>query len=102
MNRSCEHLKNTTEADFEPLKAPLLCEECVKEGTQWVSLRQCLRCGHVGCCDSSPRRHATKHFHETRHPVIRSAEPGERWAWCYVHEVAVELTPDRPAVQKGL
>ena len=52
---------------------------------QWVALRQCLVCGDVGCCDSSPLRHATEHFHETEHPVIESAEPGEDWRWCYVH-----------------
>jgi monovalent cation/hydrogen antiporter len=100
MNRSCEHLKKTTEADFAPLKAPIFCEECVKEGTQWVSLRQCLTCGHVGCCDSSPGKHATKHFHGTQHPVMRSAERGERWAWCYVHEVTVELAPTHATAEK--
>ncbi|MBD0863437.1 UBP-type zinc finger domain-containing protein [Gordonia sp. zg691] len=64
------------------------CEECVAIGeTHWAHLRKCLTCGRVGCCDSSPRRHATAHFHETGHPVMRSAEPGEAWRWCYVHEV---------------
>ncbi|HEY0904546.1 MAG TPA: cation:proton antiporter [Marmoricola sp.] len=63
------------------------CEDCLREGTRWVHLRLCLSCGHVGCCDSSPRRHATAHFHESTHPVIRSAEPGESWRWCYVHEL---------------
>jgi uncharacterized UBP type Zn finger protein len=63
------------------------CEDCVKTGDPWVHLRMCLTCGHVGCCDSSPNRHATKHFHATAHPLIRSAEPGERWTWCYVDEV---------------
>jgi CPA1 family monovalent cation:H+ antiporter len=63
------------------------CEDCVREGSRWVHLRLCLECGHVGCCDSSPRRHATAHFHESDHPVIRSAEPGEAWRWCFVHEL---------------
>jgi uncharacterized UBP type Zn finger protein len=60
------------------------CEECLKTGMKWVHLRVCLSCGHVGCCDSSPGRHATGHFNATRHPVMASFEPGERWAWCYV------------------
>ncbi len=62
------------------------CEDCLKIGSSWVHLRLCLFCGHVGCCDSSPHRHATKHFHTTTHPVIASFEPGERWAWCYVDQ----------------
>jgi Na+/H+ antiporter len=61
------------------------CGDCLREGTAWVALRQCLECGNVGCCDSSPRRHATGHFHETQHPVMESAEPGEDWRWCYLH-----------------
>ena len=56
-------------------------------GTRWVALRLCLACGEVGCCDSSPSRHATAHFHETAHPVMQSAEPGEDWRWCYVHHL---------------
>ena len=67
------------------------CEDCVKTGDSWVHLRECLLCGHVGCCDSSKNRHATKHFHATKHPVMRSVEPGERWGWCYVDEVMVGL-----------
>jgi uncharacterized UBP type Zn finger protein len=62
------------------------CEECVKTGDTWVHLRLCLSCGHVGCCDSSKNKHATKHFHGTSHPLIRSIEPGEHWTWCYVDE----------------
>lgn len=65
------------------------CEDCLREGTRWVHLRMCLLCGHVGCCDSSPRRHATAHFHATGHPIVRSVEPGESWRWCYVDEVMV-------------
>lgn len=63
------------------------CERCLVEGTQWVALRRCLACGRVGCCDSSPGRHATEHFRETGHPVMQSAEPGEEWRWCYVHHL---------------
>jgi uncharacterized UBP type Zn finger protein len=63
------------------------CEECLATGGRWVSLRMCLSCGHVGCCDSSPGRHATAHFRSTAHPVMRSAEPGQDWGWCYVDEV---------------
>jgi CPA2 family monovalent cation:H+ antiporter-2 len=59
------------------------CEECLRSGDRWVHLRICMTCGHVGCCDSSPNRHAAAHFHQTRHPVMRSAEPGESWGWCY-------------------
>jgi uncharacterized UBP type Zn finger protein len=64
-----------------------VCEDCVKTGDNWVHLRMCLECGHVGCCDSSKNKHATKHFHTTRHPLMRSIEPGEKWMWCYVDEM---------------
>lgn len=67
------------------------CEECLKAGSPWVHLRLCLTCGHVGCCDSSPNKHATKHFHATSHPVVRSLEPGESWGWCYVDEQMFEF-----------
>ena len=60
------------------------CEECAKTGDTWVHLRMCLTCGHVGCCNSSKNKHATKHFHRTQHPLMRSIEPGESWIWCYV------------------
>lgn len=63
------------------------CEECLRAGTEWVHLRLCLTCGHVGCCDSSPERHASKHFRHTHHPVMASFEPGERWAWCFPEEL---------------
>ena len=63
------------------------CEECLKLGWSWVHLRMCLVCGHVGCCDSSRGRHATAHFHDIGHPVMKSIEPGEKWGWCYVDEV---------------
>ncbi|MFL6059952.1 MAG: Na+/H+ antiporter [Marmoricola sp.] len=63
------------------------CSDCIREGSAWVHLRMCLDCGHVACCDSSPKMHATRHFHESSHPVMRSAEPGETWRWCFVHEL---------------
>lgn len=66
------------------------CEECEKLRQTWVRLRMCLSCGHVGCCDSSPGKHATAHFLTTQHPLMRSAEPGESWGWCYVDEVVLE------------
>lgn len=62
------------------------CEDCLRLGTPWVHLRLCLTCGHVGCCDSSPMRHARAHAHTVEHPIVQSIEPGEDWRWCYVHE----------------
>jgi uncharacterized UBP type Zn finger protein len=67
------------------------CEECLRTGMRWVHLRMCLVCGHVGCCDQSPGKHATQHFHLTGHPVMRSLEPGESWGWCYVDQIAFSL-----------
>jgi CPA1 family monovalent cation:H+ antiporter len=83
----CTHLDAI--AAVEP-KTPGVCEECVAEGrTQWVHLRLCLSCGHVGCCDSSIRKHATGHYRATQHPIMQSAQPGESWRWCYVDEALV-------------
>ena len=65
------------------------CEDCLRIGSGWVHLRLCLTCGQVGCCDSSPNRHATKHFQKTKHPIVQSLEPGESWRWCYVDETEV-------------
>ncbi len=65
------------------------CQDCLRDGGTWVHLRMCLTCGHVGCCDSSPNRHATAHFRATGHPIVRSIEPGESWRWCYADEVMV-------------
>jgi CPA1 family monovalent cation:H+ antiporter len=79
---SCKHLTHEWK-EVEP-SARDSCPACVKEGTTWVHLRLCLKCGTVGCCDSSPRKHATQHFYDSRHPVMRSYEPGETWRWCYV------------------
>ncbi|CAN5743300.1 MAG: UBP-type zinc finger domain-containing protein [Actinobacteria bacterium] len=79
---SCEHLEPSN-LPVEPT-TPDGCQECLAEGGRWVTLRLCLTCGHVGCCNSSPGKHATAHFQNTGHPVIRSFEPGETWRWCYV------------------
>ncbi|MGZ3587105.1 MAG: UBP-type zinc finger domain-containing protein [Candidatus Limnocylindrales bacterium] len=67
------------------------CEDCLRIGAWWVHLRLCRMCGHMGCCDQSPNRHATKHFRATGHPIVQSAEPDEAWYWCYVDEVGFEL-----------
>ncbi|WP_133802653.1 Na+/H+ antiporter [Kribbella caucasensis] len=80
----CEHLVAAPMV-LSP-NTPEGCEECLADGTTWVHLRLCLDCGHVGCCDSSPMRHSSAHFQETKHPVMRSFEPGENWRWCYVDE----------------
>jgi len=77
----CEHLKSVD--DVVGLDEVKGCVECLKNGGRWVHLRTCQTCGLTHCCDSSPNRHATAHFHATEHPVIASAEPGERWLWCY-------------------
>lgn len=85
MNKVCEHIK-TANLDTEP-NIPDGCEECLKMGDTWVHLRLCLACGHVGCCDNSKNKHATKHFQKTNHPVIKSFEKGENWKWCYIDEL---------------
>jgi uncharacterized UBP type Zn finger protein len=84
----CEHIEHVT--DQHPTKR--VCEDCIKTGDSWVHLRVCLTCGHVGCCDSSKNKHATKHFHATSHPIVKSFEPGEYWGWCYEDEVEFDLS----------
>jgi uncharacterized UBP type Zn finger protein len=69
------------------------CEECLAQGGAWLHLRICLECGHVGCCDSSPGKHATAHEQGTGHPIIRSLQPGETWSWCFLDQVGL-LLPD--------
>ena len=81
----CKHVKEIR--DVKPSARG--CEDCLKIGDTWVHLRMCLSCGHVGCCDSSKNKHATKHFHATKHPIVQSIEPGEDWRWCYVDEIEV-------------
>lgn len=82
MAAPCEHLDHAPPAGPAPRVEG--CEDCLREGTRWVHLRLCLSCGKVGCCDSSPRRHASAHFRDSTHPVVRSAERGEDWRWCFV------------------
>jgi uncharacterized UBP type Zn finger protein len=86
----CTHLDHVH--DVEP-RTPEGCEECLRMHSGWVHLRLCLECGHVGCCDSSPNRHASKHFHQTGHPIVASFQPDEDWGWCYIDEVTFEPAP---------
>ena len=90
MGQQCRHLAQVR--DVEP-KTPDGCEECLASGDAWVHLRLCLECGHVGCCDDSPNRHATKHFGKTQHPIMRSFEPGENWGFCFVDQLVLEPAP---------
>ena len=85
---TCEHIEKANLGT--KAKTPEGCEECLKIGDEWVHLRLCLTCGHVGCCDSSKNKHATKHFHATKHPVMRSFQPGESWKWCYIDELMAD------------
>ena len=86
---SCTHLNQIRVTELPESVAG--CEDCLRLGTPWLHLRICLECGHVGCCDDSPNRHATAHAHADQHPIIRSLEPGEDWSWCYVDEIAFVL-----------
>ncbi len=88
----CTHFDEAQDVPSRSASHAKGCEDCVKIGASWVHLRECLICGHVGCCDSSPNKHATKHFHGSKHPVMRSAEPGEMWGWCYVDEAMANLS----------
>ena len=85
MGDACGHLTRIKVSET----AKTGCEDCLKTGDEWVHLRLCLSCGHVGCCDSSKNRHSTKHSHATRHPLVRSIEPGESWVWCYADQGVV-------------
>ena len=90
MTATCSHLDSIQVTE---LPEPLLgCAECLKTGGRWVHLRMCTSCGKIGCCDNSPNRHATAHFHESGHALIRSAEPEEDWFWCYIDEAAFIVT----------
>jgi uncharacterized UBP type Zn finger protein len=89
MAEVCSHLDQVHVSDLPDRIAG--CEECLKIGGKWMHLRSCMVCGKIGCCDNSPNRHATAHFEEEGHPLIRSAEPGEDWSWCYIDELAFEL-----------
>lgn len=85
----CEHVNQI--ADVTPSADG--CEDCVRIGGRWVHLRLCETCGHVGCCDSSPNKHATEHYHATQHPVVKSFEPGEEWGYCYPDDQFYERLP---------
>jgi hypothetical protein len=86
---ACAHLDSVEVTELPESVAG--CEECLEGGGQWCHLRICLSCGHVGCCDSSPNRHASAHAQSTGHPIIRSVQPGESWAWCYEDELALQV-----------
>jgi uncharacterized UBP type Zn finger protein len=88
MAKRCTHLGEIAEVT----PSAKGCEECLKTGGWWVHLRMCMICGHMGCCDSSPNKHATKHFHAVGHPIMRSMEKGEDWGWCYVDEVELDFS----------
>lgn len=90
MSQECLHIESLKHQAPRTRRG---CEECLKTGDTWVHLRLCDECGHVGCCDSSPNRHATKHFRQTNHPVVQSLERGEDWGWCYADEVFFEPFP---------
>jgi hypothetical protein len=86
---ACSHLDQIT---VTALPAAINgCEECLKSGGRWLHLRMCMCCGKIGCCDSSPNRHARAHAAQSAHPIIRSAEPGEQWSWCYVDDTGFTL-----------
>ena len=87
MPEQCEHVPQAR--NVKP-HTPSGCEECLETGIRWVHLRLCQECGHVGCCDNSIGKHATKHFHATQHAIMKSFEPGEDWSWCYVDELFIE------------
>ena len=92
---SCAHIEGTDPAPTP--NTPEGCEECLAMGGEWVHLRLCVVCGHVGCCDNSPNRHATGHFKDQGHPLIRSYEPGEDWWYCYADELFFEVPGAPPA-----
>ena len=93
MALACSHLETIQEAS----PSGDGCEECLRDGSAWVHLRRCTMCGHVGCCDSSPNRHATAHFRATGHPLIQSFEPDQDWYWCYVDELGFEREGEAPS-----
>jgi uncharacterized UBP type Zn finger protein len=90
MAAHCTHISQIRAVEPHP---PRGCLECLQTGGRWVHLRMCLSCGHIGCCDSSPNKHASAHFHGTGHPIVRSYEPGEDWGWCYADQVYLEPAP---------
>lgn len=93
MDETCGHLREAATRKTGVNPSAKGCEDCLRTGDEWVHLRLCVTCGHVGCCDNSSNRHATKHFAGTKHPVIRSFEPGEDWGYCYADEAFIEKLP---------
>lgn len=89
MNNTCEHISSIKIDDIVPPHSKG-CEQCLKMGSDWVYLRLCLTCGHVGCCDNSPNKHATKHAKETKHPVVQTFEPEPIWLYCYEDDMLVD------------
>ena len=100
MPYECKHAEQITEVT----PSALGCEECLKTRSSWVHLRLCRTCGHVGCCDDLPNRHATSHFRATGHPVIEGYDPPEGWGWCYIDEIFIDLdnqtTPQRGPIPR--
>jgi hypothetical protein len=92
MPKRCKHLSHIRRVT----PSARGCEECLTSGDAWVHLRICRSCGHVGCCDQSPNRHATAHFHETEHPIIEAYDPPDGWGWCYVDQEFLELPDQTP------
>jgi uncharacterized UBP type Zn finger protein len=88
---ACSHLDQVALVD--PPAEIAGCEDCLRSGGRWLHLRMCQTCGKVGCCDSSPARHASRHAREAAHPIARSVEPGEDWSWCYADELMLALRP---------
>jgi uncharacterized UBP type Zn finger protein len=95
MKTECTHLEQIK--FLKPFSH--VCQRCLDMGDTWVHLRMCLICGNVACCDDSKNKHATKHFHEVGHPLMRSIEPREKWGWCFVDEVVIDL--GRKSISEG-
>lgn len=89
MATTCTHLDHVRITELPEAVAG--CEDCLAIGGQWLHLRICLECGHVGCCDDSPGRHATAHAESSQHPIIRSIQPGERWSWCFPDQLLMRI-----------
>jgi thioredoxin reductase (NADPH) len=96
IEQDCEHLEKAKIRRSGVVPSGHGCKECLELGDDWVHLRLCLSCGHVGCCDNSKNKHATKHFRHAKHPVIRSFEPGEDWGYCFIDDTMVETLPAHP------
>lgn len=90
--KTCDH----TDAIRDVVPSALGCEECLKVGSPWVHLRLCRTCGHVGCCDNSPLKHARAHFEKTGHPIIEGYDPPEGWGWCYIDREEIALPDQTP------